>query len=120
MVPHLRMLLSSVLLTGLLGGVVASPAPPSLPNILGIDAPAGCRALQLVLGTTVVQTPTGPDYETGRTDARNLLNAQERPACIVFPTSTNHVALTMAVIYRLKIRYAVIAGGHAGDDGWNR
>ena len=123
----LRMLLSSLLLAGLLSAVLADPAPPggvtpTLPNPpgLGRDASAGCRGLQQVLGTSIVQTPTGPDYEAGATAAWNLQNSQGRPACVVFPESTNHVALTMSVIFRLKIRYAVIAGGHTGVDGWNR
>jgi hypothetical protein len=44
----------------------------------------------------------------------------DRPTCIVYPTTSRHVQITMASIFISGSHYAVQAGAHSAMVGWNR
>lgn len=92
-------------------------------SILGTPNPAtttACSALQHQLGTATVQTSSGPEYLNASTNAWNLFNDIQRPACIVFPESAGDVQAAMTMIFNHNIHYAVQAGSHTAMEGWNK
>ncbi|KAJ3566049.1 hypothetical protein NP233_g7250 [Leucocoprinus birnbaumii] len=78
-----------------------------------------CTRLREELGPEVVQEFGETAYIRAIHNPASLFNAVHRPACVVAPQSSLHVQVAMAAIYRDKVRYAVMSGGHAGMTGWN-
>uniref|UniRef100_A0A0W0GA70 FAD-binding PCMH-type domain-containing protein n=2 Tax=Moniliophthora roreri TaxID=221103 RepID=A0A0W0GA70_MONRR len=94
-------------------------------SILHIDAAptdagqAACSSLVSLLGSELVQSRSGPDFQSSVDDPLNLINNALVPVCVVYPTNTTHVSAAMSAIYKAKSRYAVLAGGHSAMKGWN-
>ncbi|KAK7435351.1 hypothetical protein VKT23_019702 [Stygiomarasmius scandens] len=82
------------------------------------NATLACNRLQTLLGT-IIETSTGPDFNATVNSPRNLFNTEFRPACIVLAEDTADVQTAMAAIYEFEIDYAVQAGGHSANTGWN-
>ncbi|KAI3604585.1 fad binding domain-containing protein, partial [Moniliophthora roreri] len=80
---------------------------------------AACSSLVSLLGSELVQSQSGPDFQSSVDDPLNLINNALIPACVVYPTNTTHVSAAMSAIYKAKSRYAVLAGGHSAMEGWN-
>jgi hypothetical protein len=68
---------------------------------------------------TSIVSASGSLYEAGAGSAWNLLNANLRPDCVVFPRTTEDVSAAMETIFMSKANYAVQAGGHSAMQGWN-
>ncbi|KAI3603944.1 fad binding domain-containing protein [Moniliophthora roreri] len=80
---------------------------------------AACSSLVSSLGSELVQSQSGSDFQDSVNTPLNLINTALVPACVVYPTNTSHVSTAMAAIYKAKSRYAVLAGGHSAMKGWN-
>lgn len=102
----------------------SAQAPPAAPAQPAPAQPAtGSRlACQLLLKQSphLLVSSSGPLYNEGATSAWNLLNANLRPDCIVFPLTTQDVSAAMKLIFKSKANYAVQAGGHSAMEGWNK
>ncbi|KAF7297479.1 FAD-binding domain-containing protein [Mycena indigotica] len=83
------------------------------------NALAACAALNKSLGSTLVQTSSGPEYDFSVHNAWNFQNTLFNPTCIVFPRQTSHVQTAMKAIFKAKAHYAVQAGSHSAMKGWN-
>ncbi|KAJ3500938.1 hypothetical protein NMY22_g19093 [Coprinellus aureogranulatus] len=82
-------------------------------------AAQACSELQRRLGTTIIQTSSGPEYRNISSGAWNRLNAQSQPACIALVTCASDVQAVQRSIWRHQARYAVQAGGHSAGAGWS-
>ncbi|KAK7043896.1 hypothetical protein VNI00_008062 [Paramarasmius palmivorus] len=80
---------------------------------------AACSSLVSLLGSELVQTQSGSDFQESVESPLNLVNNALIPACVIYPTNTSHVSTAMSAIYKAKSRYAVLAGGHSAMKGWN-
>lgn len=103
-----------------LGSVLASVALAKNSSQATI-ATTTCSQIQSSLGSSIVQTPSGPDYTLGANSAWSSFNTEPnfQPTCIVFANSTEHVSVAMKAIFQNQANYAVQAGGHSGMPGWN-
>ncbi|KAI3604575.1 fad dependent [Moniliophthora roreri] len=94
-------------------------------SLLHIDAApidagqAACSSLVSLLGSELVQSQSGIDFQSSVNTPLNLINNALVPACVVYPTNTTHVSAAMSAVYQAKSRYAVLAGGHSAMKGWN-
>lgn len=82
-------------------------------------ASLACAALRFILGSSIVKF-SGAEYDSTAEGPWNLFNSLDRPTCIVYPTTSRHVQITMASIFISGSHYAVQAGAHSAMVGWNR
>lgn len=78
-----------------------------------------CTELRKRLGSEVVQVYGERVYVEAIHNPASLFNSIHRPACVVAPWHAVDVQMAMEVIYRDRVRYAVMSGGHTGMTGWN-
>ncbi|KXN81968.1 Bifunctional solanapyrone synthase [Leucoagaricus sp. SymC.cos] len=78
-----------------------------------------CTGLREQLGSEVVQVNGETSYRSAIQNPASLFNTIQRPACVVVPRKDVDIQLAMAAIYRDRVRYAVMSGGHTGMTGWN-
>lgn len=90
------------------------------PSHTSRSAAQACVDLQSQLGTTIIQTSSGPEYRNISSGAWNRHNALSEPACIALPTSSSDVQVVQKAVWRYGVRYAVQAGGHSAGAGWSR
>ncbi|KAJ6492159.1 FAD-binding domain-containing protein [Mycena sanguinolenta] len=81
-------------------------------------ASLACAALRFILGSSIVQF-SGAEYDATAQGPWSLFNSLDRPTCIVYPTTSDHVQITMASIFISGSHYAVQAGAHSAMIGWN-
>ncbi|KAJ7867774.1 FAD-binding domain-containing protein [Mycena olivaceomarginata] len=81
-------------------------------------ASLACAALRFILGSSIVKF-SGAEYDSTAEGPWNLFNSLDRPTCIVYPTTSSHVQITMASIFISGSHYAVQAGAHSAMVGWN-
>lgn len=84
-----------------------------------VTATQTCTGLREQLGPAVVQVNGESDYVKAIQNPASLFNSVHRPACVVAPRNAVDVQVAMAAIYRDRVRYAVMSGGHTGMTGWN-
>jgi hypothetical protein len=84
------------------------------------EATETCDGLRELLGPQVVQVYGERVYAKAIQNPASLFNSVHRPACVVTPREAKQVQAAMKVIYRDKVRYAVMSGGHTGMTGWNK
>lgn len=95
---------------------------PSVENIevlLSTKATQTCTELRRQLGSDVVQVYGERIYIEAIRNPASLFNSVHRPTCVVAPRDAVDVQMAMAAIYRDRVRYAVMSGGHTGMTGWN-
>lgn len=115
----LNLLVVSPLLFGV--GLFNAPLVSSQQHLSHNNSAAqACSDLQRRLGTTIIQTSTGPEYRNISSGAWNRHNALSQPACIALPTSSSDVQTVQRSIWSYGVRYAVQAGGHSAGAGWSR
>lgn len=78
-----------------------------------------CTNLREELGSDIVQVYGEEEYVEAMRNPASFFNSIQRPACVVVPRVDVHVQRAMATIYRDRVRYAVMSGGHTGMTGWN-
>ncbi|KAF5343059.1 hypothetical protein D9758_011139 [Tetrapyrgos nigripes] len=84
-------------------------------------AQIACNQLASTLGTTLIENSTGPDFNNTVSAPRNLFNTQINfsPACIVLAQEASDVQVAMKTIFQHEVDYAVLAGGHSANEGWD-
>jgi len=94
---------------------------PSIKNfeVIATKATQTCIELRKRLGSKVVQVYGERSYIEAIRNPASLFNSVYRPTCVVAPRDASDVQITMAAVYRDKVRYAVMSGGHTGMTGWN-
>jgi len=95
---------------------------PSIGNfevLLSTKATQTCIELRKRLGSEVVQVYGESIYIEAIHNPASLFNSVHRPTCVVAPRDAVDVQMAMAAIYRDRVRYAVMSGGHTGMTGWN-
>lgn len=119
----------SFLFTLLSAAAAITPTSSTTSTADGADgaasAAAVCSDLAHTLPPSAILTPSLSSsndetaYTTVQTAGFNALNNVLRPACIVQPTTTQHVAAVMRSVFEHGAKYAVRAGGHTGMAGWD-
>jgi hypothetical protein len=94
------------------------PAVPTISNVT-LKAFQTCTTLREQLGSLVVQVNGEQAYARAIQNPASLFNSVHRPACVVAPRVDTEVQVAMRAIYRGRVRYAVMSGGHTGMTGWN-
>jgi hypothetical protein len=86
------------------------------------NAILACNQLASTLGTAIVETISGPDYNNTVNAPRNLLNTQInfQPACVVLAQQASDVQVAMKTIFEFEVDYAVLSGGHSLNKGWDK
>ncbi|KAF7297505.1 FAD-binding domain-containing protein [Mycena indigotica] len=101
----------------ILSGLLLTTADPTVAH--PGNAVEACASINKSLGSPIVQTSSGPEYNFTVNNAWNVQNTLFKPACIVFPRQASHVQTAMKAIFKAKVHYAVQAGSHTGMKGWN-
>lgn len=97
-----------------LGGAANTTSTPP-----AVKAAQTCARLRDELGSDVVQVYGEGVYVEAIQNPNSLFNSFYRPACVVAPREDVHVQKAMAAVYRDRVHYAVMSGGHAAMTGWN-
>jgi len=91
-----------------------------LPAAYASNVTLACAAIAFKLGSSIVQSASGAEYNATAHGAWSLFNSPQSPTCIVFPGRTSHVQTAMSSIFNFNVDYAVRAGGHSAMTGWNK
>ncbi|THU91694.1 FAD-binding domain-containing protein [Dendrothele bispora CBS 962.96] len=84
-----------------------------------VNTLAACNRLQGLLGNTIVESSAGPDYNATVNSPRNLFNTEFLPTCVILVTEAADVQVAMKTIFEYEVDYAVLAGGHSANIGWD-